>query len=52
MAEYDVEGSVQAYFENNTGRALKNCLSSEVRQIMHDKLDRIALRISVDAIES
>ena len=27
MAEYNVEGSVQTYFEDNAGRALKNCLS-------------------------
>ena len=52
MAEYDVEGSVQAYFEINAGRTLKNCLNSEVRQIMREKLDRIALRVSVDVTES
>jgi len=52
MAEYNVEGSVQAYFEDNAGRALKNCLSSEVRQIMREKLDRVAMRISVDLTET
>ena len=52
MAEYNVEGSVQTYFKNNAGRALKDCLNSEVKQIMREKLDRIALRVSVDVTES
>ena len=52
MAEYNVEGFVQTYFKNNAGRALKDCLTDEVKQIMHEKLQRVAMRISVDLTES
>lgn len=52
MAEYNVEKYAKTQLQDSADRVLKDCLTDEVRQIMCEKLQRVALRISVDVTET
>lgn len=52
IAEFNVEKYAKAQLQDSADRVLKNCLTDEVREIMREKLQRIAMRISVDLTET
>ena len=52
ISEFNVEKYAKTQFQDSTGRVLKDCLTDEVKQIMREKLQRVAMRISVDLTET
>lgn len=52
ISEFNVEKYAKTQLQDSADRVLKDCLTDEVRQIMREKLQRVAMRISVDLTET
>ena len=52
ISEYNVEKHAKTQLQDSADRVLKDCLTDEVKQIMREKLQRVAMRISVDLTET
>ena len=52
ISEFNVEKYAKTQLQDSADRVLKDCLTDEVRQTMREKLQRVAMRISVDLTET
>lgn len=52
ISEFNVEKYAKTQLQDSADRVLKDCFTDEVRQMMREKLQRVAMRISIDLTET